>query len=159
MSYLREIMQRFQAARSAAPSSETGAEAGRKSGADPRRLEEHLAWYGDRLRACSPAMLRYEWAWLEEHIDALELWSSRPEMVAGAAGLARVRALLEESLRFRDLLQERMAAASVEPALHRGTLVPTEHAWELGQPEIRRQWGIEGPQAPLGTPTTEDSPF
>ena len=108
------------------------------------------------MLACSPAMLRYEWAWLEEHIDALELCSSRPEMMPGAAGAARVRSLLEESLRFRDLLQERMAAASVDPALHRGTLVPTEHAWELSQPEIRRQWGIEG--APTSAPDSLGSP-
>jgi hypothetical protein len=65
--------------------------------------------------------------------------------------------LLEESLRFRDLLQERMAAGSVAPALHRGTLVPTEHAWELSQPEIRRRWGIESPAAPTSAPTSHDS--
>lgn len=156
MSYLREIMQRFQTARSAQHPEDPQAQS--RPPAAPQRLEQHLAWYRDQLLACSPAMLRYEWAWLEEHIDALELCSSRPEMVPGAGGGTRVRSLLEESLRFRDLLQERMAAGSVEPALHRGTLVPTEHAWELSQPEIRRQWGFENPEGSRGTPDSLDSP-
>jgi len=157
MSYLREIMQRFQAARSAdqPPEAETETKAGNRTEAHRRRLEEHLAWYRDQLLACSPAMLRYEWAWLEEHIDALELCSSRPERMPAAA---RVRSLLEESLRFRDLLQERMAAGSVDPALHRGTLVSSEHAWELSQPEIRRQWGIDPPEGPACAPDSRVFP-
>jgi hypothetical protein len=156
MSYLREIMQRFQASRSAQHPEDPQAQS--RPPTDRHRLEQHLAWYGDRLLACSPAMLRYEWAWLEEHIDALELCSSRPEMVPGAGGGARVQSLLEESLRFRDLLQERMAAGSVDPALHRGTLVSTEHAWELSQPEIRRQWGIDRPEGPTNAPEAPDFP-
>jgi hypothetical protein len=154
-------MQRVPASRSAQHPEDPQAQS--RPPADRHRLVERLPWDRDQLLACSPAMLRYEWAWLEEHIDALELCSSRPEMMPGAAGAARVRSLLEESLRFRDLLHERMAAASVDPALHRGTLVSTEHAWELSQPEIRRQWGIEewgieGPEAPTSAPDSLGSP-
>ncbi len=138
MSYLREIMERLSAARTARQPLEE-----QPSSADATGLEHHLRSYQGQLQLCSPAMLQYEWAWMEEHIDALELCCSQPEHLAGAGGQGRVRALLEESLRFRDLLAAEMASRQVEPAQHRGTLVASEHAWELGLASIRRQWGIE----------------
>ncbi|MEB3322736.1 MAG: hypothetical protein VKI81_07915 [Synechococcaceae cyanobacterium] len=136
MSYLREIMQRLNATRA-------DAAAGAPAPDPPGPLQEaHLADYGERLAACSPPMLQYEWAWLEEHIEGLELCGSRPEMAAAAGGAAHVQRLLAESLRFRQLLEGEMGRRGVRPALHRHTLVPTEHSWELTNPAIRAQWGI-----------------
>lgn len=139
MSYLREIMQRLTETRSGEARGPAPA-----GGEDPGpRLEEHLRAYEERLGRCTPAMLRYEWAWLEEHIEALELCLSQPEMVSTAGGSARVQVLLAESGRFRERLRQCMEERSVETALHRGTLVSTEHAWELTHPAIRAQWGID----------------
>ena len=135
MSYLRQIMQRLNA-RTAAPPAEAPA------AAPSPLLERHLADYDAHLAACSPAMLQYEWAWIEQHLDTLTLARSTPAMLAAAGGPAHLEALLEESRRFRALLEQRFAAAALTPAAHRHTVVATEHAWELSQPELRRQWGF-----------------
>jgi hypothetical protein len=144
MSYLREIMQRLNS-RSSSSAAEPSLPA------DRVLLGVHLEQYRQRLEECDPAMLQYEWVWLEQHIEALEFCGSQPGMVAAAGGIARVQALLAESHRFRELLVQRMAAAGLTPSLHRATVVPTEHAWELSQSAIRRQWGID-PAAPEGPP-------
>jgi hypothetical protein len=138
MSYLREIMQRLNEARSTAAAPDPAPTA------PPGPLQEaHLADYGERLGRSSPAMLQYEWAWLEEHIDGLALCGSQPEMAAAAGGVAHVQRLLAESRRFRHLLEREMERRGVRPSLHRHTLVATEHSWELTNPAIRAQWGIE----------------
>lgn len=135
MSYLRQIMQRLNA-RTAAPPGEAPA------AAPSPLLERHLADYDAHLVACSPAMLQYEWAWIEQHLDTLTLARATPAMLAAAGGPAHLEALLVESRRFRALLEQRFAAAALTPAAHRHTVVATEHAWELSQPELRRQWGF-----------------
>ena len=135
MSYLRQIMQRLNA-RTAAPPAEAPA------AAPSPLLERHLADYDAHLAACSPAMLQYEWAWIEQHLDTLTLARATPAMLAAAGGPAHLEALLEQSRRFRALLEQRFAAAALTPAAHRHTVVATEHAWELSQPELRRQWGF-----------------
>jgi hypothetical protein len=138
MSYLREIMQRLNAR--SAQRSETPPPEALLSGA-------HLEHYRQQLEQCCPAMVQYEWAWLEQHIEALELCGSQPEMLSTAGGAARVEALLAESQQCRELVVQRLDALAVEPGRHRHTVVPTEHAWELSHPEIRRQWGIDPARA------------
>jgi hypothetical protein len=138
MSYLREIMQRLNASRS---EGDAAPEAAAAPASGPLQ-QAHLAEYGERLAGCSAAMLQYEWAWLEEHIEGLELCGRQPEMAATAGGAPHVQRLLAESRRFRDLLESEMERRGVRPALHRHTLVPTEHSWELTNPAIRKQWGI-----------------
>jgi hypothetical protein len=135
VSYLREIMQRLNASR------REGVSAGAADPPGPL-LEAHLAHYNERLAACTPPMLQYEWAWLEEHIEGLELCGTQPEMAAAAGGSAHVQRLLAESLRFRAHLEGEMRRRGVRPALHRHTLVPGEHSWELTNPAIRARWGI-----------------
>jgi hypothetical protein len=137
MSYLREIMQRLRDRSAPAPRDDRG---------DPGLLEEHLRLYGARLEACSDAMLDYEAAWLEQHIETLELCGREPAMAAGAGGAQRVERLLEESRRFHGLLDAcRRDRGLGERGVH-AAVVASEHAWELSDPGLRRAWGF--PAAP-----------
>jgi hypothetical protein len=136
VSYLREIMQRLNARHAAQDP---------PADAEPAHLEAHLSDYRNRLLGCSPAMLQYERAWLEEHIATLELCCTDATMARSAGGVARVKTLLEESRRFQELLDARVSDLGLEPVRHRAAVVPSEHAWELSQPALRRQWGIDSP--------------
>jgi hypothetical protein len=142
MSYLREIMQRIHARHEAPPQEQPTP--------DEARLTAHLADYRQRLLGCSPAMLQYEWAWLEEHLATLELTGSRPEMARAAGGPARVQALLEESRRFQELLDQQFQERGLSPSLHRATVISGEHSWELTRPEILTAWGITPSADPKG---------
>ncbi|MCP9932086.1 hypothetical protein KBY82_14990 [Cyanobium sp. AMD-g] len=141
MSYLRQIMQRLHDRSTPLPAAER-AEA-------PGRLEEHLALYDARLEACSDAMLQYEAAWLEQHIETLELCGSQPTMLASAGGAERVEALLQESLCFRQRLERCLRQRGVEGGGLRAAVVASEHAWELSDTALRRAWGfpVEPPTA------------
>ncbi|MFM9104729.1 MAG: hypothetical protein ACKOPS_26845 [Cyanobium sp.] len=55
-------------------------------------LERYLADYDAQLAGCSPAMLQYEWAWIEQHLDTLTLARSTPAMLAAAGGPAHLAA-------------------------------------------------------------------
>ena len=140
MSYLRQIMQRLHDRSTATPQGE--------SGEAPARLEEHLELYGARLQACSDAMLQYEAAWLELHIETLELCGSQPTMLASAGGGERVEALLQESLCFRQRLELCRQQRGLEGAGVRAAVVASEHAWELTDPALRRAWGFPAEPPP-----------
>ena len=141
MSYLRQIMQRLHDRSTPLPTAERGESQG--------RLEEHLALYGARLEACSDAMLLYEAAWLDQHIETLELCGSQPTMVASAGGPERVDALLQESLYFRQRLELCRRQRGLPQDGVRAAVVASEHAWELTDPALRRAWGfpVEPPSA------------
>ncbi|MCT0206607.1 hypothetical protein [Synechococcus sp. CS-1332] len=134
MSYLRQIMQRLHDRSTPLPMAERGEAQG--------RLDEHLALYGARLESCSDAMLQYEAAWLEQHIETLELCGSQPTMLASAGGAERVQALLQESLRFRERLELCRGQRGLEGDGVRAAVVASEHAWELSDPALRRAWGF-----------------
>ena len=134
MSYLRQIMQRLHDLSTPLPAAERG-EA-------PGRLEEHLALYGARLEACSDAMLQYEAAWLQQHIETLELCGRQPTMLASAGGAERVEALLQESLCFRQRLDLCRRQRGVVGGGGRAAVVASEHAWELSDPALRQAWGF-----------------
>ncbi len=129
MSHLREIMQRLQAR---TPTPATPAPV----------LEQHLSAYGEQLRGCSDPMLHYEWVWLEEHLEGLELCASQPEMCAAAGGAAHVAQLRQESECFLPLLRGEMERRGLAPPRHRHAVVPSEHAWELTHAGIRSAWGL-----------------
>ncbi|KEF42225.1 MAG: hypothetical protein ER33_06800 [Cyanobium sp. CACIAM 14] len=137
MSYLRQIMERLRD-RSPSPPQD------RRS--DDALLEEHLRLYGSQLEACSDAMLDYEAAWLEQHIETLELCAREPTMQAGAGGAQHVEQLLEESRRFRRLLNRHRHERGLGYRAVHATVVASEHAWELSDPALRRAWGF--PAAP-----------
>jgi len=139
MSYLRQIMQRLQSRSVPLPEP---ADAG-------GLLEEHLEAYRANLERCSDAMLQYEWAWLEQHLETLELCAVDPGMLASLGGVNRLHRLLEESRRFQDLLERRLADRGLEVARHRAGIIASEHAWELTDSSLRRAWGFaEEPSAP-----------
>ena len=142
MSYLRQIMQRLHDRSTPLPLAERGKA--------PARLEEHLELYGARLEACSDAMLQYEAAWLDQHIETLELCGSQPTMLASAGGAERVQALLQESLCFRQRLESCRRQRGLEGDGVRAAVVASEHAWELTDPALRRAWGFpaEPPTGP-----------
>lgn len=106
-------------------------------------MQEHVDAYGDRLVPCTPSMLQYEWAWLEEHISSLELCLSQPEMLATAGGQSHVEQLLQESQRCQAVLLTVMRQRGVDPALHVHAVIVGEHAWEISQESIRRLWGMD----------------
>ncbi|MEB3165750.1 MAG: hypothetical protein VKO65_03685 [Cyanobacteriota bacterium] len=133
MSTLREIMQRLRARHAGAGDPPVLAGA---------LIESHLADYQARLEACTPAMLQYEWAWIEQHLETLELASTTPSMLEAAGGASQIAALLQETRRFRDLLEQRFRALGLRPATHRHTVLDTAHAWELNQQELRDLWGF-----------------
>jgi hypothetical protein len=140
MSYLRQIMRRLHDRTTPLPTAERGESQG--------RLEEHLALYGARLEACSDAMLQYEAAWLEQHIETLQLCGSQPTMLASAGGAQRVEALLQESLCFRQRLELCRQQRGLEGAGVRAAVVASEHAWELTDPALRRAWGFPADPPP-----------
>lgn len=133
MSYLREIMQRLQARHAAA---------GATPRPDPAQIERHLQAYQERLDACTPAMLQYEWAWIEQHLETLELARTTPAMVRAAGGASHLEGLLEESRRFRDQLEQHCRALGIRPASQRHAVLATAHAWELHQQDLRQLWGF-----------------
>jgi hypothetical protein len=133
MSYLRQIMERLRERSTPQPRPERD---------DSGLLEEHLCLYATQLEDCSDAMLDYEAAWLEQHIETLELCAREPTMAAGAGGAQHVERLLEESRRFSRLLdQKRLARGLTERTVH-AAVVASEHAWELSDPALRRAWGF-----------------
>lgn len=144
MSYLRLIMQRLHDRSSVEPADHPG---------ESSLLEGHLELYDARLRGCSDAMLEYEVAWLDQHIETLELCSRQPAMLASAGGPQRVGRLLEESRRFRQLLEQCRRSRGLAEAVTRAAVVATEHAWELTDPSLRRAWGF--PAAPPTDPSAD----
>jgi hypothetical protein len=134
MSYLRQIMQRLQARSTTPPLPEAADDSG--------LLEEHLRLYAQNLERCTEAMLQYECAWLEQHLETLELCGVEPGMLASIGGVNRLHRLLEESRRFQTLLERRMADLGLEAARHRAGIIASEHAWELTDPALRRAWGF-----------------
>jgi hypothetical protein len=147
MSYLRQIMQRLHDRSAAEPPA---------APAESARIEQHLELYAARLEACSDAMLDYEAAWLEQHIETLELCGSQPLMLASAGGSQRVERLLQESQRFRRLLELCRRSRGLAPVGSRAAVVATEHAWELSDPSLRRAWGF--PAGPGGEPPAAPPP-
>jgi hypothetical protein len=142
LSYLREIMARLKERQTGDP-----ATAVPQAQADPHReppqLEAHIQSYREQLRACSDPMLRYEWAWLEDHLSSLNLSSSHAEMRAALGGRDHVADLMRETAAFRSELEQELLRRGVEASARTLPLEPMEHAWELSSPAIRQAWGIE----------------
>jgi hypothetical protein len=98
--------------------------------------------YATRLESCSEAMLQYEWAWLEEHIEDLKLSLCHPEMLKNLGGKNYVERLLVESKGCKHQLEKRMNLRKVQPASQIHTTVSGEHAWDVKQEQIRKAWGF-----------------
>jgi len=135
MSTLRQIMQRL---------AEAESKQGKGSLTDfSELLKCHVDEYQSKLESCTPAMLQYEWTWLNEHIQALELCLAQPAMCHEIGGITRVEVLVEESKQFRIALVEMFHQRMIHPARHPHPINPIEHAWELSENRIKQAWGIE----------------
>lgn len=139
MSYLREIMQKLGA----------GAEAAVQEG------RGGLAWpalqaaeYQRQLERCTTPMLHYEWAWLEQHLQDLELCASNDAMLQVAGGQRHLEGLVAEAQQCQQHLRAQFAARSLTPRRLPHSLAAAEHAWELSHPGLRAQWGIDAAPAP-----------
>lgn len=137
MSYLREIMQRLAEGNGRRPIDRSNMQT------DERELVKlHVDTYQTKLEHCSKAMLQYEWAWWKEHIDALELCLSQPDMCDQIGGYGHVQKLLAESRECQRVLVDAMKAAMVNPAGHGHSIHPSEHAWEVSLNSVRDEWGF-----------------
>lgn len=139
MSYLREIMQKLGAGAEAAVQEGRG-------GATWPALQ--AADYRRQLEVCSQAMLYYEWAWLEQHLQDLELCGSNEAMLKVAGGQRHLDGLLAEARQCQQHLRDQFAAQGLNPKRLPHSLAAGEHAWELSHAGIRAQWGIETSATP-----------
>lgn len=103
----------------------------------------HVDEYQTKLESCTPAMLQYEWAWLKEHMEALELCLGQSTMCSELGGRLRVEMLLEESKQFQTILQEMFNKRMIHPSNQHRAVNPVEHAWEVSQKSLRDTWGFE----------------
>lgn len=137
MSNLRKIMQKLAQAQPEFPK-----ESESPSDLSDNIWELHVGDYQERLDACTPPMLQYEWAWLEEYIANLELCLNQPKMLETAGGRPHVEHLLQQSQQCQVALQTTMKARAVQPARHSHAVVMGEHAWDIRQETIKRLWGL-----------------
>ncbi len=139
MSYLREIMGRLRERAATAPAEASPLPAPGEGTA------AHLGAYRETLRGCGDAMLRYEWAWLADHLSSLRLSLGHEVMRQTLGGRGHVDQLLREADAFQAELAREMRDRRLKPSSRTAPLVPQEHAWELSDPAVRRAWGIETP--------------
>ncbi|MFN7677247.1 MAG: hypothetical protein ACK5QW_01460 [Cyanobacteriota bacterium] len=137
MSNLRRIMQKIADAQNNSqqiPSSMNG---------DSVQISEpHLQDYTSKIEQCSEGMLRYEWAWLEEHIEDLELCLVQPEMLKILGGTIQVERLLLESKKCQDFLRVKMEERGIRPTFHSHSIISGEHAWQVSQDNVKQMWGF-----------------
>ena len=134
MSNLRQIMQRL---------AEAESKKGKGTLADfSELLKCHVDEYQSKLESGTPAMLQYEWAWLNEHIQALELCLSQLTMSNEIGGLLHVEVLLEESKQFQFVLEDMFHTRMIHPSVQHHPVNPGEHAWELSHQGLRETWGL-----------------
>jgi hypothetical protein len=132
MSSLREIMQKLAQTESTK----------RRSGDFSEIIKYHVDDYQGKLDECTPEMLRYEWAWISEHTEALELCLAQPAMSNEIGGFTRVELLLEESKQFKIALERAFHQRMIHPGRHHHPVNPLEHAWELSENKLKQAWGI-----------------
>jgi hypothetical protein len=133
MSHLREIMQNLAAAQPAASPSPNAATA----------LPQVEA-YGRHLHQCNLAMLLYEWAWLQQHLEDLQLCQSNSAMAQAAGGSQHVNQLLLQAEGCLQALAAECQARDLQPQRLAHSVASGEHAWEVSNSAIRQAWGLDG---------------
>jgi len=102
----------------------------------------HASCYRENLRSSSDAMLQYEWAWLEEHVQALRRSHLQPELIRSLGGEANVKILISECVLFQLILQAEFGRRHLAPLGSAAAIVPTEEAWEITSLKVKQDWGI-----------------
>ena len=138
MSHLRDIMQKL--GQSHAASAGPAAEIRPAGGAE---LEAHRRDYRRQLRDCTPAMLRYEWTWLHQHLEDLELCRSNADMLRATGGRQHLELLLAEARAYLEELKAEFQEREMVPAREAHSVVSGEHAWDVHNAAIRAQWGFD----------------
>jgi hypothetical protein len=140
MSTLRDIME--QLARKRSGTNTTG-----HTREDPGNLAEQIKYkvdaYQAKLEECTPSMLQYEWAWLQQHIESLEHCVNNSSMCEEIGGQVRAEALLEESRQSAIVLDEEFKKRMLHPKNYSRPVEAGEHAWELSLESIRKEWGLD----------------
>jgi hypothetical protein len=103
----------------------------------------HASWYRENLSHSSEAMLQYEWAWMNGRIAALRHCRAGEGGELACPPELRLEGLLSESQLFRTLLLQEFASRGLRPQPPRGTVVPSEEAWEITSASVRQEWGIQ----------------
>ncbi|MEX1322645.1 MAG: hypothetical protein AB1Z21_00450 [Synechococcaceae cyanobacterium] len=142
MSHLRDIMQKL--GQRHAAGADTAAEIKPTGGAE---LEKHRRDYRQRLRGCTAAMLRYEWTWLHQHLEDLELCGTTPEMLRVTGGRQHLDLLLAEARAYLGELEEEFRGRGLVPAREALSVLSGEHAWDVSNETIRAQWGFDAGDA------------
>jgi hypothetical protein len=132
MSHLRDIMQRLAAAHTAAT-----------PGPVPQTSLPRLETYRQRLDQCSEAMLLYEWAWLHQHLEDLELCAANSEMAQAAGGEHHVQQMGLQAEACQQALAEEFRGRGLQPERQAHSVASGEHAWEVSNDTLRRAWGLD----------------
>lgn len=140
MSELRAIMQRL-GERLDSRGSEAAPTAAARPPAD---------LYVAELQRCSEAMLHYEWNWLEQHRQDLTLCRSNDAMLKAAGGQHHLDSLIAQAEHYAGQLRQAFTQRALAPSRQPHSVAPSEHAWELSNPGLRAQWGLD-PQPHAGT--------
>ena len=135
MSHLREIMQKLAEAHSELPR-------GTMDETSSAHLKDNLEEYRSKIGSCNTGMLQYEWAWLNEHIEALELCVCQPAMGREIGGHAHAEQLLAESKQQKSALEELFQQRRIHPAVHHHEIHPGEHAWDVRNEMTKKNWGM-----------------
>jgi len=118
----------------------------------------HASWYRDNLADCSEAMLQYEWAWINQRIDALDrqrTQESSPLSLVADSSHAKsdepdppaplhgsLAEHLAESQLFLNLLLREFAVRGMRPSTPKAAVIPSEEAWEITSKLVKEEWGI-----------------
>jgi hypothetical protein len=102
----------------------------------------HASCYRENLHSCTDAMLQYEWAWLDEHVQALRRSQLQPEVMTSLGGEENVKILISECVLFQLILQEAFGRRHLSPLGSHAPIVPSEEAWEITSLKVKQDWGI-----------------
>jgi exonuclease VII large subunit len=133
MSHLRNIMQKLAAAHPAATPAPSAAMA-----------LPQVEVYSGQLQRCSQAMLLYEWSWLHQHLEDLQLCQSNRAMARAAGGSQHVNQLLLQTEGCLQALKAECQARNLQPQRQAHSVASGEHAWEVSNAAIRQAWGLDG---------------
>jgi hypothetical protein len=133
MSHLRAIMQKLAAAQPADTESPT-----------PQSSLPQREAYRQQLQQCGEAMLHYEWTWLHQHLEDLQLCNANSAMAQAAGGAQHVRQLILQAEACLATLAEECEGRGVQPERQAQSVASGEHAWEVSNSTIRRAWGLDG---------------
>jgi len=89
-------------------------------------------------------MLLYEWAWLQQHLEDLQLCQTNGAMAQAAGGSQHVNQLLLQAEGCLQALEAECQARDLQPQRLAHSVASGEHAREVSNSAIRQAWGLVG---------------